>query len=191
MSAQNANEDGLKGAGIGRVKVVNDSPVVVERYGDEGYWWDSTNNPRYGDVAAYRDERSDYIYAYGGAPNISTGIEQQYAYLTRVKASDAFDLSKYEYWHGRSQQWSSTPLADFNSETAVMYNVGQGQIVWNAHYNTYIFVFMSTSSAPSTKALLTRIQPLVEASLAYEPPTSLKVLGQKLFFPTKLRWLTA
>lgn len=124
--SQNANDAGLKGAGVGRVQVKNGSPVVVERYGSTGYWWDDATHARYGDVAAYRDLWSDYIYAYGGAPSSQTGyVNSNYVYLTRVKASEAFDLSKYQYWYGREQKWSSTPLTEFTSETAVLWNVGQ------------------------------------------------------------------
>ncbi|KAF2101021.1 hypothetical protein NA57DRAFT_37277 [Rhizodiscina lignyota] len=141
---RNANDDGLKGAGIGRVKVLNGTPTVVERYGHNGYWWDSSTNPRYGDLLAYCDIWSDYIYAVGGAPtNVTDFIGSCYSYMVRVKKSEAFDLSKYQYWHGVQRGWSSTRLETFNSNTAIFWGVGQGQIVWNAHYDCYIFVHLS------------------------------------------------
>lgn len=123
---QNANDAGLKGSGVGRVQVINGSPQVVQRYGDNGYWWDSASHARYGDVAAYRDLWSDYIYVYGGAPSSQSGYtNSNYVYLARVKASEAFDLSKYQYWYGREKKWSSTLLTEFTAETAVLWNVGQ------------------------------------------------------------------
>lgn len=141
---QNANSQGLKGAGVGKVKVTNGTPQVVERMGDNGFWWDSTTNPRYGDSVAYSDTKSDYIYAIGGAPtSITDPTGSLYQYMVRVQKSSAFDLSSYEYWHGRQQGWSSSPLSTFSSETAVLWGTGQGQIVWNEHYNCYIYVHMS------------------------------------------------
>jgi hypothetical protein len=117
---------------------------VVERYGRHGFWWDSATHPRYGDLLAYRDPFSEYIYAIGGAPTGHTDfITSQYAYMVRVKRTEAFDLSKYEYWWGRQRGWSPNPLTTFSAETAVFWGTGQGQIVWSAYYNCYIFVHLS------------------------------------------------
>lgn len=141
---RNANDAGLKGAGVGHVRVVDGTPQVIERYGDNGFWWDSATNPRYGDQLAYRDSRSEYIYAVGGAP---TGVTEwpasSYSYATRVKASEAHDLSSYEYFWGPTQGWKSDLLTQFDSETAIFWGAGQGQIVWNEHYQCYIFVHLS------------------------------------------------
>lgn len=60
--------------------------------------------------------------------------------MARVPAADAFDLDKYEYWWGREQGWKSEPLTEFNCETAVMWGAGQGQIVYNKHFETYFYV---------------------------------------------------
>ena len=134
----------MKGSGVAKIELQNGTPTVTERLGTNGIFWDAANSPRYGDVAAYRDLRSDYIYAIGGAPNSQTGYtDSNYAYQVRAHAADVDDLSKYEYWHGRTAGWSTTPLTDFNSETAVMWNKGQWQIVWNAHHGCYIFVHTS------------------------------------------------
>ncbi|KAL4799484.1 hypothetical protein BDV19DRAFT_385253 [Aspergillus venezuelensis] len=99
-------------------------PVVTQRFGETGYWWDSNTTPRYGDIAAYRDEKSD-----------------QYVYQVRVKAGDAFDPAKYDYWWGRAQRWKiGKPLTEFTSDTAVMWSVGQGQVVNSEYYQVYMFV---------------------------------------------------
>jgi len=138
----------LKGAGVARVQVIDGTPTVIERLdmNNTGYWWPSDKHARYGDVAAYRDVHSDYIYALGGAPNFVTSWpENQYVYQVRVKASQAWDLSAYEYWWGRSIGWSSRPLSTFNAETAVMWGVGQGQIVWSNYFECYIFVHLGMS----------------------------------------------
>lgn len=114
---------------------------VTQRYGDNGYWWPASTSARFGDIAAYRDEKSDYIYALGGPPSNETGfVNGQYIYQARVKAADAFDLSKYEYWHGRNIGWNTEPLTEFTPETAVMWDAGQGQLTWNDYYQSYIFV---------------------------------------------------
>jgi hypothetical protein len=132
---------------VAKVDVINGVPTVTQRMGTDGYFWDTVNHPRYGDVMAYRDENSDYIYAIGGAPSSQSGwIDQSYAYQVRVHAADAFDLSKYEYWHGRAQGWSTSPLTTFNAETAVFWNVGQGQMLYSKYYNCYIFVHTSKHS---------------------------------------------
>jgi hypothetical protein len=132
------------GTGVAKVDVVNGTPTVTERMGDNGWWWDTVNHPRYGDAVAYRDENSDYIYAIGGAPSSQSGwIDASYVYQARVLAANAFNLSSYEYWHGRATGWSTDVLTDFTSETAVMWNVGQGQIVYSQYYKCYIFVHTS------------------------------------------------
>jgi hypothetical protein len=158
----------IKGAGVAKVSTAFGIPTVEQLFGDQGYWWDSTKLPRYGDQAAYRDVNSQYIYAWGGAPTTITGIPGEYVYQTRVLAANAFDLSKYEYWHGRAAGWSSTPLTTFNTETAVMWNPGQGQVVYSPYYKTYIYVhtskFSSTfllNSFQSPKILLTHIFPKI------------------------------
>ncbi|KAI0827819.1 hypothetical protein F5Y06DRAFT_308477 [Hypoxylon sp. FL0890] len=142
----NANDDGLKGAGVAKVELVNGEPTVTQRYGDNGYWWPSQNTPRYGDVAAFRDPRSDYIYAWGGAPtSITDNTGSQYVYLLRVKAADAYDLSKYEYWWGTAGGgWKQgQPLTQFGAQNAVMWFVGQGQFVWSEFFQCYIYVHLS------------------------------------------------
>ena len=131
----------MKGAGVAKVQVINGTPTVTKRFGDNGWWWNSTTTPRYGDVCAYRDVNSEYIYAYGGAPtSITEWGQNAYVYLARVKASDAFDLSKYQYWWGLQQGWKSNVLTTFTSETAVWWGTGQGQIVYSPYYECYILV---------------------------------------------------
>lgn len=141
----NANETGgLIGAGVAKVEVINDTPTVTQRFGDRGFWWDSNTTAKYGDQCAYRDERSEYIYIWGGPPNSTTGWPQAgYAYLARVKAEDAFDLDKYEYFWGRQQGWKSEVLTKFDAETAVWWAVGQGQVAWNEHYQCYVLAHLS------------------------------------------------
>ncbi|KAI1744697.1 hypothetical protein F4680DRAFT_405760 [Xylaria scruposa] len=140
----NANDAGLKGAGVAKVQIVNGQPTVTQRFGNSGWWWQSSNTPRYGDVAALKDPKSNYIYIWGGAPtSVSSFPDNQYVYMARVNAADAFDLTKYQYWWGRSQGWKSNVLTTFTSDTAVFWGVGQGQIVWSDYYQTYIFVHLS------------------------------------------------
>jgi len=141
---KNANDAGLKGAGVAKVEVIDGTPTVTQRFGDNGYWWSVESNPRYGDTAAYRDVNSNYIYAWGFPPSSipTKQIGSQYVYMVRVNAADAYDLSKYQYWHGRAAGWSSTRLTTFNAETAVMRAVGQGQVIYSNFYNCYIFVHL-------------------------------------------------
>ncbi|KAI0487714.1 hypothetical protein F4859DRAFT_465984 [Xylaria cf. heliscus] len=143
----NANDAGLKGAGVAKVQIVNSEPTVTQRFGSNGWWWNVTKTARYGDVAALRDPKSSYIYIWGGAPTTITDfIGSQYIYMARVNATDAFDLTKYQYWWGRSQGWKSTLLTTFTDDTAVFWGTGQGQIVWSSFYNVYIFVHLSGSN---------------------------------------------
>ncbi|QKX59715.1 uncharacterized protein TRUGW13939_06855 [Talaromyces rugulosus] len=44
----NQNPDGLVGAGAAQVQLSNDSPTVVKRYGENGWWWNATHEARYG-----------------------------------------------------------------------------------------------------------------------------------------------
>jgi hypothetical protein len=114
---------------------------VTQRFGPTGWWWNATTTPRYGDVASYRDEHSDYIYVWGGPPTVFTDFAgSQYVYMARVRAADAFDLGKYEYWWGRQQGWKTEVLTSFGAETAVLWGSGQGQVVWNGFYGVYMFV---------------------------------------------------
>ncbi|KAI1323883.1 hypothetical protein F5Y16DRAFT_327639 [Xylariaceae sp. FL0255] len=146
----NTNENVLWGAGVAQVEIVNNEPTVTRRYGTTGWWWNATTNARYGDVAAYRDINLDYIYIWGGAPTMydSDYTASQYSYLARVEAANAYDLGSYEYWWGRTSAangggWQSDVLTTFSDDTAVFWGVGQGQIVWSAYYNCYIFVHLS------------------------------------------------
>jgi hypothetical protein len=70
-------------------------------------------------------------------------VDAGYVYLTRVKAADAFNLSKYEYFWGKDKGWKNDVLTTFDSSTAVFWNSGQGQLVWNDHYGCYMFVGLS------------------------------------------------
>ncbi|KAK3401745.1 hypothetical protein B0T20DRAFT_121960 [Sordaria brevicollis] len=140
----NANET-LVGAGVAKVEVIDDTPTVTQRFGEQGFWWDSNTTAKYGDQCAYRDERSEYIYIWGGPPNgTSEWPAAGYAYLARVKAEDAFELDKYEYFWGRQEGWKSEVLDRFDAETAVWWGVGQAQVAWNEHYQCYVLAHLSS-----------------------------------------------
>ncbi|EKJ71895.1 hypothetical protein FPSE_07898 [Fusarium pseudograminearum CS3096] len=150
------DDEHYKGAGVAKIELVDDVPTVTDRYGDHGIWWNGDELPKYGDVATYRDVNSEYIYILGNPPNSVTEFpDKNYVYMARVPACDAFDLDKYEYWWGREQGWKSEPLTECNCETAVMWGVGQGQIVYNKHFETYFYVHLDLGgtvflkSAPS------------------------------------------
>lgn len=113
---------------------------MTERLGTNGWWWDTNKTAKWGDISAYRDERGEYIYLLGNPPQGQQGNAGQYVYQARVKAKDAFDLSKYEYWWGRQQGWKSKLLDTFTPETAVMWGVGQGSMVYSNFYNCYFYV---------------------------------------------------
>lgn len=133
------------GTGIAMVKLVDGVPTIVKRFGERGYWWPADTTPKWGDIAAFQDPRSEYLFAWGGAPT-SLGQDnhrKDLVFLTRVKSRHCFDQSKYEYWWGRARGWSSTPLDQFDHETAVWKATGQGQIVWNEYLRCYIFVHLS------------------------------------------------
>ncbi|KAI1284025.1 hypothetical protein F5Y07DRAFT_407527 [Xylaria sp. FL0933] len=131
------------GSGVAKVEVQNGVPTITQRFGQNGWWWDAATSPRYGDVTAYRDVNSEYIYLLGGAPNEATDSSFNNIYQARVPAADAFDLTKYEYWWGTSAGWKSDLLTQFDDTTAVMFNVGQGQMVYNEHLQQYIFVHLN------------------------------------------------
>ncbi|KAF4122058.1 hypothetical protein GMORB2_7651 [Geosmithia morbida] len=141
-------EEHYKGAGVAKVELVDGMPTVTKRHGDgHGYWWSGDETPKYGDVAAYRDERSDYIYILGNPPNsITDWPDTSYIYQARVRARDAFDLDKYEYWWGRSRGWKGDVLTKFDPTTAVMWGCGQGQMVWSRYFEQYIYVHMNGPS---------------------------------------------
>lgn len=142
---KNANEAGLIGAGVGKVNLVNDTPTVTERFGAAGYWWDANTTARYGDVCAYRDEWSSYIYMWGGPPNyVKDWGDTGYSYLARVRAGRAFELDEYEYYWGKQKGWRREILTTFTPETAGLWGTGQGQVAWNEHYGCYVFVHVST-----------------------------------------------
>lgn len=133
--------------------MINGTPTVIQRFGPKGYWWDATAAAHYGDKISYRDERSDYIYIWGGPPNRYTGwLEGGYIYLARVKAADAFDLCKYEYFWGRQQGWKREVLTNFTTETAALWGTGQGQVVWNEYYGCYVLVHLGIGKTRSATA---------------------------------------
>ncbi|KAH8705829.1 hypothetical protein BGW36DRAFT_422367 [Talaromyces proteolyticus] len=142
----NQNSEGLVGAGVAQVQLRDGIPTVVKRYGDNGWWWNANSEARYGDVAAYRDENSEFIYGWGGAPtNIKDFVPGQYVYQVRVMASAAWDKSQYEYWWGRSAGWKNAPLTTFNKETAVMWGVGQGSTYYSPYYKCYFYVHFNNA----------------------------------------------
>ncbi|CAM1508834.1 Fc.00g025730.m01.CDS01 [Cosmosporella sp. VM-42] len=137
-----------KGAGVAKIELINDVPTVTERLGENGWWWDGDHFPKYGDIAAYQDINSEFIYILGNPPNSeSEWPGKLYVYMARVRAADAFDLNSYEYWWGRQQGWGSEVLTKFNCETAVMWGAGQGQIVYNQYFKTYIYVHLDLGGA--------------------------------------------
>ncbi|KAI0173493.1 hypothetical protein GGR52DRAFT_543230 [Hypoxylon sp. FL1284] len=144
----NEDDNTLRGAGIAKVELVDDEPTVTERFGSDGYWWPAPSTPRYGDVAAFRDPRSAYVYAWGGAPtSITDPTDAQYVYLARVAAADAYDLARYEYWWGPDQGWLlARPHTEFGPTTATVWGTGQGQFVWSDFFGCYIFVHLGPGS---------------------------------------------
>lgn len=101
---------------------------------------------KYGDIAAYRDVKSDYIYVWGHPPKTVTGWPAtEYVYQARVKAGEAFELDKYEYWWGRAKGWRREVLKgpEHDPESAVMWGVGQGQVVFSEWFGCYIYVHLS------------------------------------------------
>ncbi|KAK8121550.1 hypothetical protein PG999_005670 [Apiospora kogelbergensis] len=155
----NGNKTGYRGAGVAKVQLLDGTPTVTHRFGYQGYWWNANSTPRYGDVAAFRDPRSEYVYAWGGAPmDIKNWINSGYIYQCRVKAAEVFELSRYEYWWGRQKGWKSEPLTTFTAETAVLWMSGQGQVVWNEYLKCYVFVRLG----PWTNHVFLRTAPLAE-----------------------------
>lgn len=136
-------------AGIARVEVIDGAPTVTKRLGDKGWWWDCSKTAKYGDIAAYRDVKSEYIYIWGHPPkSVTEWPSTEYVYQARVKASEAFELDKYEYWWGRAKGWQKEVLSKHNPEMAVMWGVGQGQIVYSEWFKCYIYVHMSKLAMP-------------------------------------------
>lgn len=133
------------GSGIAMVRVVDGVPTITKRFGERGYWWDARDNARWGDISALRDPRSEYIYAWGGAPEILKNDEERKSlvFLARVKAKSCFDLASYEYWWGPGKGWRSRNLDQFDHETAVWDGTGQGQVVWNEYLGCYVLVHLS------------------------------------------------
>lgn len=133
------------GAGVAVVELVDGVPTVTKRLGERGYWWDAQVNARWGDIAALRDPRSEYIYAWGGAPEMLKDDKERKSlvFLARVKAQSCFDLASYEYWWGPHKGWRSKNLDQFDRETAVWDATGQGQVVWNEYLGCYTLVHLS------------------------------------------------
>lgn len=170
----NQNDAGLVGAGVARVDVISGTPTVVQRYGTNGYWWNYKNVARYGDAAAYKDVNSDYIYLIGGAPNISSTdfVQSSYVYQARVHSAQAFNLSAYQYWWGPQVGFNSTILSSFNSNTAVMWNVGQGQILYSNYYKTYFYVHLDLSSEVVIRTASNPYGPWTADVVVYKVQTS-------------------
>lgn len=138
-----SSEDQTFGAGVAKVELQDGIPTITQRFGDNGWWWDGKLTPRYGDVTAYRDVNSEYIYLLGGSPGEATDSSFNNIYQARVPAAQAFDLQAYEYWWGAEDGWKSDVLTRFDDSTAILYSVGQGQIAYNAYLKSYVFVHLS------------------------------------------------
>ncbi|KAL7785872.1 hypothetical protein V8C37DRAFT_311453 [Trichoderma ceciliae] len=130
-------------AGVARVEVIDGTPTITKRLGDDGWWWDCSKSAKYGDIAAYRDVHNEYIYLWGHPPKtVTEWPATEYVYQARVKAVEAFDLDKYEYWWGREKRWRAEVLSEHSSETAVMWGIGQGQAVFSEWFKCYIYVHL-------------------------------------------------
>lgn len=189
---KNDNEH-YKGAGVAQIELIDDVPTVTHRFGENGWWWNGDEVAKFGDVAAYRDVNSEYIYIFGNPPNhIQDFPAKLYVYMARVPAVDAFDLEKYEYWWGREQGWKREVLTEYNCETAVMWGVGQGQIVYNEHFGAYIYVHLDLGKFyTSSERFSSCFSDLLKTALfAFELPHPRKDLGRATRKSSKRSLLT-
>ncbi|GFP55887.1 hypothetical protein TASIC1_0006005700 [Trichoderma asperellum] len=138
------DHENYRSAGVARIEVIEGVPIITQRLGDRGWWWDCSEVAKYGDIAAYRDVNSEYIYIWGHPPNwVTEWPHTEYIYQARVKAADAFNLDAYEYWWGREKGWRTEVLTEHNAETAVMWGAGQGQVVYSEYFKCYIYVHLN------------------------------------------------
>ncbi|KAI1648923.1 uncharacterized protein F4817DRAFT_314216 [Daldinia loculata] len=137
----NANDAGLKGAGVAKVELVNGEPTVTQRLRGQRV------------LVAIRQHAPIRRRSCVPGPTI------RYVCLLRVKAADAYDLDRYEYWWGPNSGWKTGKLlTEFGARTAVAWLIGQGQIVWSEFYECYIFAHLSPGGSDVLLRTATSLQ---------------------------------
>ena len=129
--------------GLALVTLSGTKNVTTTRLSE--YVWDAVaGEPQYGDVGAYTD--GTYIFGYGHG---STSATQLYTYLTRNLLTTWSNTSKWEYFNGSSNTWSTTRLYNPAPSVALQWNpadgsawaIDQGQMIWSAYYGCIIWVY--------------------------------------------------
>jgi hypothetical protein len=143
----NSRPDGVNnliGAGVAMITMSNAYPPIpsLTRLPGQQYWWDAGCEPWFGDVGSVRAKGLPWVY------------------LTRVPWESATDLSCYQYWNGEDWQgerlyttnglgekegvfWQIKYVSLLSVERCFDANVNhsQGQVIWSAYYNCYMFVY--------------------------------------------------
>jgi hypothetical protein len=101
------------------------------------------DDPWYGDIGITYDPRDRKVYAYGNGPD--GGV-----YLARVPATQASDVTAYEYWDQSTQSWytgvrkvdGNQAIFSHRYDTPLPHQklFGQSNAFWSNYYNAWMFL---------------------------------------------------
>ncbi|KAJ9133853.1 hypothetical protein NKR23_g10465 [Pleurostoma richardsiae] len=128
--------DDIVGAGIAIVDVSGPYPTCQRT---SEYWWDSHQEPNWGDHTSVLAP-DGYVYVFGGA---NTTLFYDGIYVARVPHASQQDMSQYEYWNGSA--YTPNRVYSPSEQEAVLYtgSTGQGQITWNSYLQQYLYLYTS------------------------------------------------
>jgi Domain of unknown function (DUF4185) len=142
VNDRGTNGQGLVGAGV--CTVTADSSGAVATRTSETTW--GSSEPHWGDVGITYNPQDGKVYVYGHGPD-PFGLN---VYLARATASEATDVSKYEYWNQATQSWTPQRFSlsgdlgtvTLSDDIALFSNqqLGQSNAFWSNYYNTWMFV---------------------------------------------------
>jgi hypothetical protein len=143
------NDRGTGGTGIvgaGVATVTADASGAVATRTDDTMW--NPSEPWWGDVGVTYDAEDQNAYVFGHGP--STAMLSNTVFLAKVPASQATDVSAYQYWNGATSSWTTQRFANGQLGTLNVTSaqalfpanaLGQSNAFWSTYYNTWMFVY--------------------------------------------------
>ncbi len=141
-------EADANGASATRTRPVHSANTSTDS--DTLLWGPS--DPWYGDIGITYDPRDKKVYAYGNGPD--RGV-----YLARVPATQANDVTAYEYWDQSTQSWytgvkkvdRNQAIFSHHHDTPFQHQeiFSQSNAFWSNYYNAWMF--LTSGGYPGTR----------------------------------------
>jgi hypothetical protein len=135
--------DNIVGAGVATVTADANGAVATRLH--ENLW--TSSEPYWGDTGVAYDALDQNVYVFGHGPT-SLGLTAN-VYLAKAPATQATDVTAYQYWDQSKGAWTAQRFGDGQNGTAALTDAqaiftyashGQSNPFWSNHYNTWMFV---------------------------------------------------